>query len=243
MLTVSFSPQAALQDFTFRCGRCKQLHVVHNDPLAAQLHLESLFHQLEALLEHAELRERMEASNGKMLAVLLTRNSRDEAVVLNAFSGDLGGIPDWPGFVPSVLRRERTAELEALTLQRIRSLEVEMQHCTAQRALELKRQRRQLSRSLMSAMHDAATLRNRAGFVAPLREAFDGRGMPSGTADCALPKLLHEANVQGLEPLAWAEAFYAPAGQRGSGSRHLRIEPPCLARCVPIIGFLLCRCA
>ncbi len=227
---------------SYRCGRCKRTHSFCNDMGVALSALDELFLELSSSPEHAELCQRFEDSEGKMLAVLVVANDSQEVSVLRSFSGDLGGRMDWPGFVPSVLRRERTAVQEEATLVQIRRIEAEMRSSSPERVLVLRQERRQLSRALMETMHDAATLQNRAGYTAPLRQVFDGKGIPSGTGTCALPKLLHAANVEGLHPLAWAEAYFEHTQKRGLESRHQQLDAPCVHRCVPILGFLLCDC-
>lgn len=227
---------------SYRCGRCKRTHSFCNDMGVALWALDELFEELSSSVEHAELRQRFEDSEGKMLAVLVVANDSQEVSVLRSFSGDLGDRTDWPGFVPAVLRREKTAAQEAATVAQIRSLTAEMRFSSPERTQVLRQQRRQLSRTLMESMHDVATLQNRAGHTAPLRQVFDGSGIPSGTGTCALPKLLHAANVARLHPLAWAEAYFEHTEKRGKESRHQRLDAPCERRCDPILGFLLCDC-
>jgi hypothetical protein len=91
----------------------------------------------------------------------------------------------------------------------------------------------------MAAMNDAVTLVNRAGRTASLRDVFVGDGIPSGTADCALPKLLQQANRQGLTVLGVAEAWWGP-GLGVGDRRHGLLAMPCARRCAPILGYLVC---
>jgi ectoine hydroxylase-related dioxygenase (phytanoyl-CoA dioxygenase family) len=82
-------------------------------------------------------------------------------------------------------------------------------------------------------------LTNRRDTRAPLPRVFGDRGIPSGAGDCVVPKLLAAANVAGARVVGVAEAWWGPPhGAR----RHGALEPPCAARCQPLLGFLLCSC-
>ena len=99
----------------------------------------------------------------------------------------------------------------------------------------LKRQRQALSRQLQSQMHAAYSLTNFAGETSALQDLWP-TGLPTGTGDCAAPKLLHYAATQGLKPLALAEFWWGPA----SGDKHPgHFYGACAERCQPIMGFLL----
>ncbi|MDA0673921.1 MAG: pseudouridine synthase [Cyanobacteria bacterium] len=104
-----------------------------------------------------------------------------------------------------------------------------------QRLQALKRQRQTLSRQLQQQMHDAYRLTNFAGQSFSLA-TLATTGLPTGTGDCAAPKLLHAAAVAGWRPLALAEFWWGPAqGDKVSGQFY----GACRDRCQPILGFLL----
>ena len=104
-----------------------------------------------------------------------------------------------------------------------------------QRIQALKRQRKALSRQLQQQMHAVYRLTNFAGESRPLA-ALSATGLPTGTGDCAAPKLLHAAAAQGLRPLALAEFWWGPPeGDKEPG----RFYGACRDRCQPILGFLL----
>ena len=184
---------------------------------------------------------RLLQAGGKMMAALVGCNHQGQRVVLRALSGDLLGVEDVDGCVPSIIRRADTAELEARTLVLITAATARLVAggIGADEVAMLKQSRQQASRTLMAAMNDAVTLVNRAGRTAPLRDVFVGGGIPSGTADCALPKLLQHANRQGLTVLSVAEAWWGPGLAIGD-RRHGLLAKPCTRRCVPILGYLVC---
>jgi tRNA pseudouridine32 synthase/23S rRNA pseudouridine746 synthase len=74
---------------------------------------------------------------------------------------------------------------------------------------ELKRQRKSRSRQLQTQMHEVYRLTNFAGASMTL-QALRPQGLPTGTGDCAAPKLLHYAAIQGWQPLALAEFWWGP---------------------------------
>jgi len=99
----------------------------------------------------------------------------------------------------------------------------------------LKQQRKAWSRRLQAQMHTAYSLTNFAGETVSL-DQLDPAGLPTGTGDCAAPKLLHYAATHQLQPLALAEFWWGPAGGDKSPGEFYGA---CVERCQPIMGFLL----
>lgn len=227
---------APTRELSGMCGLCRTAHTRSLDVEAGLRALDRGFAWLEH--EHVTVGERLRACGGKMVAALAAVSPRGERLELFAFSGDLFGIADVDGFVPSVIRRELFAAEERETLAALAHIEERRRVAKndAER-LRLLHERRRRSRSLMSTIHDTVRLANRAGRVAPLRDIFAGGGMPSGTGDCALPKLLHAANAAGLEVRGVAEAWFGPSV---GGRAHRSLAEPCAARCVPLLGYLVC---
>jgi hypothetical protein len=218
------------------CRRCNVEHVLHNDVARAAQAQQAFFAELES--PSHPLRGWLKATRGKMLAVAVVVDRHGAEQRVQAYSGDLGGVFDQPGCAPSIIRREDTAELEANTLSQLSTLQAALEATTdAEASQQLRRRRRALSATLMAAMHDAVRLTSAGGITQPLREVFVGGGMPSGTADCGLPKVLQQANHMGAVVVAVAEAWWGPnLGDR----RHGVHQAPCTTRCVPILGHLLC---
>ena len=225
-----------------RCRRCDEVHVVDNDVAVGTAALEALFVAIDDDAALASFRAALSATRGKMLAVLLADDVDGRRHMLRAFSGDLGGPNDWPGWAPSIIRREHTADLEAQTLQTLATLTKQLDDARAENdvaaADTFRRARKQTSATLMAAMHDAVSLTSTAQTTLPLRDVFVGVGIPSGTADCGLPKLLHAVNGRALRFVGCAEAWWGPdLGDR----RHGTLQAPCEGKCQPILGHLLCR--
>ncbi len=129
-----------------------------------------------------------------------------------------------------LLRRERE-QLAAPHRRRLAEL-------TAQRQA-LRRERKRRSHALQAAMHEAHGLLNFAGRYASLQELFGERGIPSGAGECCAPKLLHEAALRGIRPLAMAEVWHGPPPPDGS-RRGGELYGACEEKCAPILGHLLC---
>lgn len=117
------------REYAGHCPRCGREHRLVNDPELARSALGRLFGQLTHEPGWAPVRAALDASPGKMIGVMVARAEDGTRHVLQAFSGELDGQADWPGWVRSVLRREDTADLEAETLARIAELEVQLASC------------------------------------------------------------------------------------------------------------------
>ncbi len=104
-----------------------------------------------------------------------------------------------------------------------------------QQMRSLKRQRKALSRQLQTQMHAVYSLTNFAGTTATLQDLVP-TGLPTGTGDCAAPKLLHYAATHELKPLAMAEFWW---GLPSSDKQPQQFYGACVERCQPIMGFLL----
>ena len=230
------------------CTRCDERHELRIDPGPAALALSVWIAALQAPMtdEDRRFRERLQrAGDKKMLAVLVGRDQTGAAQVLRAFSGDLNGHGDVEGCVPSIIRREDTAALEEETLRVVAAMTALIDAGSGPAVAEFRRRRREASRVLMAAMIDATHLCTRGGVRVALRAAFaggdGGTKIPSGTADCALPKLLHAASVARLSIESVAEASWAPGVDVGERA-HGRLASPCAPRCLPLLGSLLCPC-
>jgi len=229
---VSASSQAttaSTSTITGWCARCGASHAIEHDGAKATAAL------WRALEERPALTAALTAQAPKMVGCLVGLDG-DEEVVLLAISGDLGGVQDVDGCVPSVVRREHTAALETDTLAAIARHTTALEAATTEDARRAaKAVRRAASATLMAAMIDATVLVTRGQRLVPLREAFVGGGIPSGTADCALPKLLVEANRRALRIVGVDERLFSPGTPR-----HGEHVGPCARRCEPILGALLC---
>ncbi len=130
------------------------------------------------------------------------------------------------GIERKLFKRERDAALKPLKAQ------IEIFSC---RKLELKQQRKALSRQLQAQLHENLWLTNFAGESLPLTDLIPG-GIPTGTGECCAPKLLHYAASIGLKPLAIAEFWW---GSSSADKVQGQFYGACAERCQPLMGFLL----
>jgi len=140
---------------------------------------------------------------------------------------------------------DRESQLEKLTRrnfkrerdQVLKSLRQMISEADVRMAV-LKQQRRELSRTLQTQMHNAYVLTNFAGETRSLRQLITEGAMPTGMGDCCAPKLLHYAATHNLTPLAMAEFWWgnpSPDGYKIQGEFY----GACVERCQPLMGFLL----
>jgi len=105
----------------------------------------------------------------------------------------------------------------------------------------LKEKRTNQSIALQQELFKAYRLVNfngEASTVLDVFKAFNGDIPPSGTGECALPKLLHFAAINQLKPICFAE-FWWGQSPVGEIRKHGHFYPACRAKCEPILGFML----
>lgn len=107
-----------------------------------------------------------------------------------------------------------------------------------QESLQLKKQRKIISRQLQTQMHLAYSLTNYSGQTLSLQQLMPANSIPTGTGDCCAPKLLNYAAIHNLKALAMAEFWW---GQASANQNKIQGQfyGACAERCQPIMGFLL----
>lgn len=105
----------------------------------------------------------------------------------------------------------------------------------------LKKERKSRSFDLQMELFEQFQMRNAKGETRGLREIFapTAQGIPpAGAGECAAPKLLQYAFLQGLKPLAMAE-FWWGNSPKTEIRHHLQYYPACKLKCEPILNFML----
>ena len=87
-------------------------------------------------------------------------------------------------------------------------------------------------------LYDTYRFTNARGESKTLWQLCEPRSPPSGTGDCAAPKLLVQAIRNELEPLALAEFWWGKAPKSGVKSEG-NFYSPCVEKCGLVIPFLL----
>ena len=179
---------------------------------------------------------------GKMFGILEALTPAGEKTLLHAFSGGYNGVWELVGWAPPLFEVSLFTTLTRPVEVQIKALGQEISNATQQSAqlLNLRRDRRRLSRGLMGKIHRLYRLHNFRGENFGLQKAFLGDGnMPSGTGDCCAPKLLDLAARRGLRPISLAEFYWGREGAAGK-RRHGVFYSACSSKCAPILGSMLC---
>ena len=179
---------------------------------------------------------------GQMFGVLVCEDDRGKVEVLRAFSGQYNSHWLVEGWVPplfDVPAHEQIMTPGDILIKKLgRQIQATVPDSEEHR--RLKQERKQLSRSIMTDLHNLYELRNFRAETSPLTKFFDNtNGPPTGAGDCCAPKLLHHAACHNLRPIGLAE-FYWGSTNRAGTCLHGRFYTACAAKCQPILGFLLC---
>jgi tRNA pseudouridine32 synthase/23S rRNA pseudouridine746 synthase len=105
----------------------------------------------------------------------------------------------------------------------------------------MKEQRRLKSNALQREIFDHYVFLNARGEEQVLSNCFpdfDLRHPPSGSGDCAAPKLLQFAYQNSYEPLCMGEFWWGSAPVK-EVRKHKYFYPSCASRCRPILGHML----
>lgn len=105
----------------------------------------------------------------------------------------------------------------------------------------LKQERKKRSAALQRWIFQQFRIRNAQGEIRDLCEIFADTHQkfpPAGAGECAAPKLLQYAYLQGWEPIAMAEFWWGDSPQ-GKIRRHGQFYPACKHKCQPILTFML----
>lgn len=106
---------------------------------------------------------------------------------------------------------------------------------------ELKCERQQRSSALQMQLFEQFRILNGRGQEKTLVELFAPTPQivpPAGAGECAAPKLLQYAYINGYKPIAMAE-FWQGESPRGEVRHHDAFYPACNGKCKPILMFML----
>ena len=82
---------------------------------------------------------------------------------------------------------------------------------------------------------------NARGQSRSIADIFADRGLvpPSGTGDCAAPKLLQRTYLLGLTPLSMGEFWYGESPSSGEVREQGRFYPSCAGKCGPLLTYMM----
>ncbi|WP_089898242.1 pseudouridylate synthase [Chitinophaga arvensicola] len=185
---------------------------------------------------------------GKMFGVLVVRTKEGELGYLSAFSGKLAGGNHHAGFVPPVFDTLVPGDFLNVGLIEVTAINKEISFLESVGAAEnaaqihlLKTTRKERSVGLQQKIFEQYHFLNAAGESKSLIAIFEETpaGKPAaGAGECAAPKLLQYAFLQGMEPLALAE-FWWGLSPKSVNWKHGHFYPPCREKCAPILAHML----
>lgn len=179
---------------------------------------------------------------------------------LAAFSGVAGGSSIIEGFVPPVFDlldpdgffRAEEARISGISRKIERLAESEGNGSADVQALKI--QRKSMSDNLQKWIFSMYEVRNGKGDKKTILDIFAEHGLipPGGTGECAAPKLLQYAFINGLTPISMGEFWYeSPAAAEAAelsrdsmdkphNSRECgRFYPSCSSKCGPLLRWML----
>lgn len=103
----------------------------------------------------------------------------------------------------------------------------------------LKSSRASRSDELQKWIFDRYIVHNACGETKSICRIFNDEGLtpPGGTGECAAPKLLNYAYINGLKPLAMGEFWYGKSPDTAVRT-HGRFYPSCTSKCGPLLTFM-----
>ncbi len=185
---------------------------------------------------------------GKMFGVLVVMTSDHQLGYLAAFSGKLAGGNHHAKFVPPVFDGLATNSflnqgMEELTRinKDIKAL-IELKcEGTNEKVKMLKTARQIHSAALQRKLFEHYHFLNVSGRKKSLNEIFKTalrKDPPSGSGECAAPKLLQYAFQHQMKPLALAE-FWWGQSPKSKAWKHGHFYPTCTEKCGPILEHML----
>ena len=186
-------------------------------------------------------------AEGKMMGVLMVQDAGECVDFLFGFSGLAGGRSRVEGFVPPIFDltdpeghfRKEEAGISELN-RRIREAGDTDTDTDPELAAALKAERKERSVALQDWLFRQYVVLNARGERKTILDIFAERGLvpPGGTGDCAAPKLLQYAYLNGLKPLAMGEFWYGASPEK-EVRRQGCFYPSCTGKCGPLLAFML----
>lgn len=188
------------------------------------------------------------SGKGKMFGVLVVRTPDQQLGYLSAFSGKFADDSQLNKFLPSLFDDSTddyfiNKGMEQLTQYGLQIKALKQQASKENLSLidDLKDKRKQKSIQLQQQLFDNYNFINQKKQVKNVCSIFvdtDHKTPPSGSGECAAPKLLQYAFQNDLQPLALAEFWWGKAPKSGE-RQHLNYYPSCQDKCKPILGYML----
>lgn len=178
-----------------------------------------------------------------MFGVLKCRDRENQQTFLYAFSGQFAGSWQIDGWCPPLFDVNRFETLCEPLEKRIKAIGADLRaQSDPNQRQALQAKRKALSQRLMKDIHQLYRVHNFRATVTSLERACQRRsgGIPTGTGDCCAPKLLNQAARAQLTPISLVEFFFGKTNKSAT-RKHGHCYPPCADKCLPLLGYMLCR--
>lgn len=180
----------------------------------------------------SEAAERLAAFRAAARQAKISRDERRAAAVNAQMLRQIGNESRREG---SALRQLKAEVAESVKAAAMRAEMLQSRLDT------LKAERRQRSEQLQRMLFGRFVMESARGERKDLLAIFAEAGLglpPAGAGECAAPKLLQFAFLNGLKPLSMAEFWYG-SSPKGEVRRHGSSYPACRGKCKPILDFML----
>ena len=190
----------------------------------------------------AELREELNAAEGTRddeiglikARIAISKRERDEARCELSDPSRMAELVRESQFEKAELHRLKMSWAERIRETRCRLDDV------LSEIRELKQHRAALSDKLQKWIFEQYLVHNASGESSTIWDIFAGQGLvpPGGTGDCAAPKLLNHAFINGFEPVAMGEFWYGKSPETAVRV-HGHFYPSCTSKCGPLLKFMM----
>ena len=204
--------------------------------------LNKRIHDMEESSLLAELREELNAAEGTRddeigllkARMAVSKRERDEARCELSDPSRLAELVRESQFEKAELHRLKMSWAERIRETRCRLDDV------LSEIRELKQHRAALSDMLQKWIFEQYLVHNASGESSTIWDIFAGQGLvpPGGTGDCAAPKLLNHAFINGFEPVAMGEFWYGKSPETAVRV-HGHFYPSCTSKCGPLLKFMM----
>ncbi len=157
---------------------------------------------------------------------------RDEKRKTNLTEDEVADLIRQSQFLKAEAKRQIKAK--EVNFSQVQSTVAELENNIA----SLKQKRKQLSNDLQHRLFKQFVFANAKSEHRSLVDIFAPDVPPSGAGECAAPKLLQYAYLNHLRPICMAE-FWWGKSPKGLVRRHGEFYPACVAKCRPILTFML----
>lgn len=179
---------------------------------------------------------------GKMFGVLVVQNPDSSYAYLGTVSGNLPRRAICNKFVPPIFDESTDQYFLRNGMIELTKIGTEIKKSTNTLEIAALKEKRSLkSKGLQKRLFDNYHFLNLSGKEKSLLEIFKvstNRRPPSAAGECTAPKLLQYALKYGLKPIALAEFWWGNT-IKGGERKHKMFYAACLAKCKPILEYML----